>query len=44
VGTPPKDDGSPDLSFVEAAATTIAQHMNGYKVIVTKSNRANRNR
>src|SRR6266849_4936970 len=37
VGTPPKDDGSPDLSFVEAAATSIAQYMNGYKVIVTKS-------
>ncbi|HKO99629.1 MAG TPA: UDP-glucose/GDP-mannose dehydrogenase family protein [Pyrinomonadaceae bacterium] len=37
VGTPPKDDGSPDMSFVEAAARSVAQHMNGYKVIVTKS-------
>lgn len=37
VGTPPKADGSPDLSFVEAAAGSIADHMNGYKVIVTKS-------
>lgn len=37
VGTPPKSDGSPDLSFVEAAAASIAQHMRGYKVIVTKS-------
>lgn len=37
VGTPPKEDGSPDLSFVEAAAGSIAQYMNGYKVIVTKS-------
>jgi UDPglucose 6-dehydrogenase len=37
VGTPPKSDGSPDLSFVEAAATSVAEHMNGYKVIVTKS-------
>lgn len=37
VGTPPKSDGSPDLSFVEAAARAIAEHMNGYKVIVTKS-------
>lgn len=37
VGTPPKGDGSPDLSFVEAAARSIAEHMNGYKVIVTKS-------
>src|SRR5512132_1477421 len=37
VGTPPKDDGSADLSFVEAAAISVADHMNGYKVIVTKS-------
>jgi UDPglucose 6-dehydrogenase len=37
VGTPPKSDGSPDLSFVEAAARSIAEHMNGYKVVVTKS-------
>jgi UDPglucose 6-dehydrogenase len=37
VGTPPKSDGSPDLSFVEAAARSVADHMNGYKVIVTKS-------
>ena len=37
VGTPPNPDGSPDLSFVESAARSIAEHMNGYKVIVTKS-------
>ncbi|HJU93949.1 MAG TPA: UDP-glucose/GDP-mannose dehydrogenase family protein [Pyrinomonadaceae bacterium] len=37
VGTPPKLDGSPDLSFVEAAALSIADYMNGYKVVVTKS-------
>jgi len=37
VGTPPKPDGSPDLSYVEAAASSIAEYMNGYKVIVTKS-------
>ena len=37
VGTPPKPDGSPDLTFVETAAASIAQYMNGYKVIVTKS-------
>ena len=37
VGTPPKSDGSPDLSFVEAAADSVAEHMNGYKVLVTKS-------
>jgi UDPglucose 6-dehydrogenase len=37
VGTPPKSDGSPDLSFVEAASRSVAEHMNGYKVVVTKS-------
>lgn len=37
VGTPPQSDGSADLSFVEAAARTVAENMNGYKVIVTKS-------
>ena len=37
VGTPPKPDGSPDMSFVEAAACSIADYMNGYKVVVTKS-------
>ena len=37
VGTPPKDDGSPDLSYIFAVADSIAQHMNGYKVVVTKS-------
>jgi len=37
VGTPPKEDGSPDLSFVDAAAGSIADHLQDYKVIVTKS-------
>lgn len=37
VGTPPRDDGSADLTFVEAAARTIAEHMDSYKVIATKS-------
>lgn len=37
VGTPPKDDGSPDMSFYESAARDIAHSMNGYKVLVTKS-------
>src|ERR1700753_2523377 len=37
VGTPPKEDGSADLSFIEAAACDVARHMNGYKVVVTKS-------
>lgn len=37
VGTPPREDGSPDLSFVRQVAEAIAHHMNGYKVVVTKS-------
>ncbi len=37
VGTPPRDDGSADLSFVENVAKDIAKYMNGYKVIVNKS-------
>ncbi|MEO6390725.1 MAG: UDP-glucose/GDP-mannose dehydrogenase family protein, partial [Pyrinomonadaceae bacterium] len=37
VGTPPSEDGSANMSFVEAAARQVAEHMNGYKVIVTKS-------
>ncbi len=37
VGTPPKDDGSPDLSFIFQVAESIREHMNGYKVVVTKS-------
>ncbi len=37
VGTPPRADGSADLRFVEEAACSIAEYMNGYKVIVTKS-------
>jgi UDPglucose 6-dehydrogenase len=37
VGTPPRPDGSPDLTFVRQVAEAIALHMNGYKVVVTKS-------
>ena len=37
VGTPPKGDGSADLSYIEEVARTIARNLNGYKVIVTKS-------
>jgi UDPglucose 6-dehydrogenase len=37
VGTPPADDGSADLQYVKAVASSIAKYMNGYKVIVNKS-------
>jgi UDPglucose 6-dehydrogenase len=37
VGTPPKSDGSADLTFIREVASSIAQHLNGYKIIVTKS-------
>lgn len=38
VGTPPKEDGSADLRYVEEAVKQVAEYMNGdYKVIVTKS-------
>jgi UDPglucose 6-dehydrogenase len=37
VGTPPAADGSADLTYVENAARTIAQHMDSYKVVATKS-------
>jgi UDPglucose 6-dehydrogenase len=37
VGTPPKPDGSPDMSYYQQAAKDIAESMNGYKVLVTKS-------
>jgi UDPglucose 6-dehydrogenase len=37
VGTPPREDGSADLSFVESVAREIAVNMNDYKLIVDKS-------
>ncbi len=37
VGTPSGDGGVADLSFVRDVALSIARHMNGYKVVVTKS-------
>ncbi|UCE31132.1 MAG: UDP-glucose/GDP-mannose dehydrogenase family protein [Burkholderiales bacterium] len=37
VGTPPSEDGSADLSHVLAAARNIALHMDGYRLVVTKS-------
>lgn len=37
VGTPPKDNGEADLTSVYAASESIAKHLVGYKVVVTKS-------
>lgn len=37
VGTPPNEDGTADLSHVFTVAKSIAEHINNYKVIVTKS-------
>lgn len=37
VGTPPKDDGETDLSYIESAAQMIAKNLNGYKIVVNKS-------
>ncbi len=37
VGTPPRGDGSADLSYIKEVAREIARHMDSYKVIVTKS-------
>src|SRR3954467_5845296 len=37
VGTPPGEDGSADLQHVVAAARSIGRHMQGYKVVATKS-------
>jgi UDPglucose 6-dehydrogenase len=37
VGTPPKPDGSADLRYVEDVARSIAKHMNGPKLVITKS-------
>src|SRR5436190_6738084 len=37
VGTPPGQDGSADLQHVLAAARSIGQHMDDYRVVVDKS-------
>ncbi len=37
VPTPPDEDGSADLSYVLAAARSIAENMDGYQLIVDKS-------
>lgn len=37
VGTPQREDGEADLSQIEVIARLIAQHLQGYKLIVEKS-------
>ena len=37
VGTPPKNGGETDLSFVESVAMKIGKNLNGHKVVVNKS-------
>ncbi|ACE84464.1 UDP-glucose dehydrogenase family protein [Cellvibrio japonicus] len=37
VGTPPDEDGSADLKYVLAVASTIAQHMDRHQIVVDKS-------
>ncbi len=37
VGTPPDKNHKADLKFVKAVATTVAEHMNEYKVFINKS-------
>ena len=37
VGTPPAEDGTPDLTAVRAVANEIAKHIKKYTVIVNKS-------
>jgi UDPglucose 6-dehydrogenase len=37
VGTPPRADGGCDIRDVEEAARVVARHLDGYRVVVTKS-------
>jgi len=37
VGTPPRSDGSADLTFIREVAESIGDHLNDFKIIVTKS-------
>jgi len=37
VGTPPNDDGSANLGFIESVASSIGDHLSHYTVIVNKS-------
>ena len=37
VGTPPDEDGSADLKYVLEVARTIGEHMDDYRLVITKS-------
>lgn len=37
VGTPPREDGTANLSYVEEVARSIAAHIQNYTVVITKS-------
>ena len=37
VGTPQSNDGSADIQYVESVAKTIAENLNDFKIICTKS-------
>lgn len=37
VGTPPDEDGSADLKYVLAVASSVAKHMQSHKIVVNKS-------
>jgi len=37
VGTPPGENGAPDMSYLKAAAEEVARSMTGYRLIVNKS-------
>jgi UDPglucose 6-dehydrogenase len=37
VGTPAKENGEADLSFVHSVAKAVAENLNSYKVVITKS-------
>ena len=37
VGTPPNEDGSADMQYVLAVARSIGEHMDGYRVVISKS-------